>query len=220
MLGIEVTRRLIPGDVGDGLGAQIGCLIGPVQNLADKAVLAFGQLQQTSKQGIERGTRIGVGDKGGLRLTDDIHLAAVPAQFRLDLFPVADITHDGNKTRHIAFRGDVLQQDLDRDKGPVAMLVHGLECQGRLASLEERRNEGAKLLCGKIRLDIVRPHVQQLFTAVTDLIDGTLIDIEKAQLGIVEHEHAVAGFVEGHLKTPQVILDAFAFGDFVPQALV
>src|SRR5210317_1869337 len=121
-------------------------------------------------------------NEGRLRPAYDVHLAVLPVQFGLDPLSVTDVMHDCNETRRLALRRNVLQKNLNRYQATALMLVDGLERQRRLAPFQERRYECAKLFLGEFRLDVERPHAQQLIPAVPHLVDCTPVDIEEPQI--------------------------------------
>ena len=46
-----------------------------------------------------------------------------PAEIRLGLDPIADVAGDGDDPAGLAGRGDVLEEDLDRDRPAVAVAI-------------------------------------------------------------------------------------------------
>ena len=98
VLCIKSTGGLIPGDVGNRVGPQIGCVILRVEHLSDETVLAAGQLEQAGKQHFERRARICIGNERRLGLADNVDLLVIPVKCRLDAFSIRHVAYDCHKT--------------------------------------------------------------------------------------------------------------------------
>ena len=77
----EAAARIVPGNVGDGVGLQVGTVVRRVQDLADESVLAVGEVEHVVEQAIEGPAPVALADELRLGTGDDFHHPLLAGQF-------------------------------------------------------------------------------------------------------------------------------------------
>ena len=98
--------------------------------------------------------------------------------------------------RRVVVARDGLDEDLDRDVGPVTVAVHRGEDQRRPLAAFERTEQLAHLPLAELGRDVQHRHPEQLVLGVADLLARALVRVREAERLRVEDEQRVAGDVE------------------------